>query len=253
VGELYGLRWDEVDFDRGLLTVRLSWKGPTKPSHVRTIPLLAPALEAFETWKEEGGAPHAHVWLSRRGGCYAMGYDGGWADRRERVTRKDKKTNKMHVRPGHKSKAGITRPVRLRYLRHSRASHLVMGFCGGGVAPRGGPRDTPRFDDDRRHRRYAHLSLERIRDTALAPHVVRRPRPRGGQSVRFTPEKWWWENGVSNPGPTPCKGVALPLSYSPDLLQTSEERRDHSSVAHSAQRKGRDVRRPRTKVVTLLS
>jgi integrase len=46
-GELWGLRWRDVDFDRAELVVSKSYDGPTKGGRVRRVPLLKPALDAL--------------------------------------------------------------------------------------------------------------------------------------------------------------------------------------------------------------
>lgn len=49
-GELYGLRWCDLDFDRGQITVAKSYSGKTKSGktrHVPLVPRLAPILRAW--------------------------------------------------------------------------------------------------------------------------------------------------------------------------------------------------------------
>ena len=124
-GELVGLRWEDVrlEGEHPQLTVRRSHGGPTKTGRVRVVPLLEPARQALMEWKrvsprDRSGA----VWPSSRGGRRHRGDDFGWADR---VVRSG--APKL---VGHRSLAGISRRVRFHDLRHTCASHLVMGTWG---------------------------------------------------------------------------------------------------------------------------
>ena len=126
-GELFALRWEDVDLERGMLSVRRGASGPTKSGKVRHCPLLPPARAALASWAEHGG--EGLVFPSPRGGEYSQGYDAGWADRRWRRKTKSRGVE-LEVTPGLKTKAGIARPVRFHDLRHTCASHLVMGSWG---------------------------------------------------------------------------------------------------------------------------
>jgi integrase len=51
-GEIAGLRWDEVDFERRLITVARSWDQPaTKSGRIRRVPILDPLLPILQEWK----------------------------------------------------------------------------------------------------------------------------------------------------------------------------------------------------------
>ena len=67
-GELGGLRWRNVDFDRRLVTVAYSWEHPaTKSGRVRRVPILDPLLPILREWREyqREHAPQAeHVFTS---------------------------------------------------------------------------------------------------------------------------------------------------------------------------------------------
>lgn len=66
-GELFGLRWRDVDVRRGEVAVRGSWKGtPTKTGRTRRVQLLTPAVEALERQRARSGA-RAHVFPDRDG------------------------------------------------------------------------------------------------------------------------------------------------------------------------------------------
>jgi integrase len=50
-GELAGLRWEDVDLDRRLITVQRSFDGPTKAEDVRYVPVLDPLLPVLRRWR----------------------------------------------------------------------------------------------------------------------------------------------------------------------------------------------------------
>ena len=72
-GEIWGLRWEDVDFEEREILVRYSFDGPTKGGKVRRIPMLPPVFEELARLEaqrrcHEGGRPrlscprrsHAH-------------------------------------------------------------------------------------------------------------------------------------------------------------------------------------------------
>lgn len=62
---------------------------------------------------------------------HGAGYDGGWRDKRARTGEVGKGgLRALVVMPGLKSRVGISRDVRFHDLRHTCASHLVMGTWG---------------------------------------------------------------------------------------------------------------------------
>ncbi len=50
-GELAGLRWDDVDFDRRLIAVQRSFDGPTKSGKTRHVPILDVLLPVLRSWR----------------------------------------------------------------------------------------------------------------------------------------------------------------------------------------------------------
>lgn len=126
-GELFALRWADVheDSDRPRIVVRRGHMGPTKSGKPRIVPLLAPAVAAFRALRKAAGRAEL-VFGTAEGRMYGKGYDAGWRDKRERRG----KGGELRVKAGIKTLAGIDRDVRFHDLRHTCASHLVMGSWG---------------------------------------------------------------------------------------------------------------------------
>ena len=163
-GELHGLRWGDVELEgeRPQLVIRRSRSGPTKAGKVGRVPLLRPAVAALRRWSREVGevTPEAFVFPSPRGGHYARGHDFGWSDRKRR------RKGELEVLPGLKSRAGIERPVRFHDLRHTTASHLLMGSWAPEIVAR--PYRLEEVCEFLRHgdiavtQRYAHLAIDSL-------------------------------------------------------------------------------------------
>ncbi len=123
-GELWGLHWSDVHIDGACpeVVVRHSHAGPTKNGKIRHVPLLAPALAAFKRLKAlHPKRTAALVFSTPTGLRRGKSDEAGWRDRR---------ITKTEVEPGWKTVAGITRRVRFHDLRHTCASHLLMGTWG---------------------------------------------------------------------------------------------------------------------------
>lgn len=54
-GELYGLRWTDLDFDRGQITVAKSYDGKTKSGKTRHVPLVARLAPVLRAWRDRPG------------------------------------------------------------------------------------------------------------------------------------------------------------------------------------------------------
>jgi len=112
-GEIWGLRWEDVDFEEREILVRYSFDGPTKGGKVRRIPMLPPVFEKLALWRRRDDVTRAAglVFHARDGAMHTKGYDAQWAKK-------------------WRSAAGIRSQVRFHDLRHTCASHLIMGTWG---------------------------------------------------------------------------------------------------------------------------
>lgn len=182
-GELFGLRWEDVL--EGELIVRHSRAGATKSGRVRRVNLLAPARAWLDRWRGKMKRIGL-VWPNADGGHHHSGYDAGWSDvlgRRaeDRVrTSSSASAGEREIRPGAKTRAGITRPVRFHDLRHTCGSHLVSGrdWIAAGWLTR--PLRTEEVRAWLGHstiqmtERYAHLAPEAMRDAVAVPVKLER-------------------------------------------------------------------------------
>lgn len=124
-GEIWGLRWENVHLegDNPRIEVRNSYRDePKTAASVRDIPLFNTPREALRRWKKSNGTIRGIglVFPSQNGGCYSKGFAAKWFDKC-----RGSKTDK-----GIRSLAEIDRDVHFHDLRHTFASHLVMGDWG---------------------------------------------------------------------------------------------------------------------------
>ncbi len=161
-GELWCLRWGDVhERDaRPEVIVRASWKGAPKNGRAQPVPLLPKAREALTRFRElatvdgEVPADDALVFPSPRGHQRQCGDDAGWGTRKVRGLHRD----------GLKLLAGITRPVRFHDLRHTCASHLVMGSWTSSAFPLADVRTFLRHGSVAMTERYAHIAPGHLHD-----------------------------------------------------------------------------------------
>ena len=122
-GELWALRWSDITLEGPRLEVnvrRSHDRQTTKGGRGRTVPLLAPALEALNELRALGdftSEPEDLVFPALRGGQRHPNDDHGWSSRKVRGV----------PRVGHRELAGVRSVVRFHDLRHTCASHLAMG------------------------------------------------------------------------------------------------------------------------------
>jgi integrase len=167
-GELVALQWGDVDFQSRQITVRRSLKrGKPKSGRVRHIPLFDAALEPLKRWRRTVGPIGGLVFPKRAGGMRREDDDFYWAAYSDRHGKRV---------PGYKEVAGIVRPVRFHDMRHTCASHLVMGTWGQEwslleVCTFMGHRDT------KTTKRYAHLCPEGLKRLASQTAQSEKPIP----------------------------------------------------------------------------
>lgn len=124
-GELWGLQWVDVTMEgpRQFITVRRSNKRKPKGGKIRHVPLLPRAVEVLRWWRTE--CPEtADSWVFPAPRTLAQRrHDdrANWPDRSQGRGRP--------MTPGYCSRL-LERPVRFHDLRHTTASHLVMGTWG---------------------------------------------------------------------------------------------------------------------------
>ncbi len=119
--DLYLLTWDRVDVRGARVVYRTH-----KRDRDYMVSLLPAALDAFRTmWLAAGQPATGLVFPGPSGEPHVKGYDWGWAST-------EPKPGKHWT--GYRERAGIRRPVPLYSLRHTAASHLLLGtelFTGG--------------------------------------------------------------------------------------------------------------------------
>ena len=177
-GELWGLRVTDIYLDHVTphLMVRRSYKKAPKNGKIRMVPLLEPAQRAFARLleliraREEARAreigpevlcrldtgEEVLVWPSRDGVMRQRCDSAHWVERRAPYVLADG-TKKVRKDPGYRQIAGILRKVRFHDLRHTCASHLVMGTWGRPWRIEE-VRDFLGHADVQTTQRYAHLS-----------------------------------------------------------------------------------------------
>jgi integrase len=136
--DLYLLTWDKVD----VLGATIRYYSHKRDRHY-VVHLLPQALAVLRNWWIRSGRPSTGlVFVGPKGKPHAPGYDWGWADTRGRkhhywvvgTEKRHSKNEDIQVVPGWRSKIGIRREVPLYSLRHTLASHLLLGskmFTGG--------------------------------------------------------------------------------------------------------------------------
>lgn len=128
--DTWRLRWERVDWAAESIRFTSS-KTSKQEARDYTVHMLPQLLAALKEWWMAQGRPTSGLVFPAddEGGTFARGYDGGWADRHDRKGGPD-----VRVYKGYRRKVGIARDVPLYALRHTCASHLLLGtelFTGG--------------------------------------------------------------------------------------------------------------------------
>lgn len=121
-GEIAGLRWNVIDFDRGMIRVDRSYSGPTKSKHARWVPLSPELAKSLKRWRLRHG-------------------------KRELVVMKDGKPIKRDTETATRTRRAFRRAagpeVKFHELRDTYASHLaervslpIVGAVLGHVDPK---------------------------------------------------------------------------------------------------------------------
>ncbi len=166
-GELWALRWGDVrEADsRPDVVVRRSHDNATKNGKVQAVPLLPEAraafarLRALATDDGKGPEPEDLVLPTTRGYQRQPSSDAGWSSRKVRGI----------PRVGLKEAAGITRRVRFHDLRHTFASHLVMGTWTAAPLSLMEVRSMIRHGSITMTERYAHLGPDHLHARIAGP------------------------------------------------------------------------------------
>lgn len=149
-GEMLKLTWDDVDFDRGLITLRDPKGGKTT-----TIPVSPQALEALRSLK----ARSSLVFPGKNGGQRAD-FKGPW----QRI----------------RKEAGLPENFRFHGLRHHFASALVSAGVDLLVVQR-----LLTHKDFRTTGRYAHLAPGALKEAAIKSGELLKPKSVNGNVVKL--------------------------------------------------------------------
>jgi integrase len=115
-GELAGLRWDDVDLERRLITIQRSFDGSTKADDLRYVPIVDALLPALRSWR-----------LRHPGRLVFTNRDGGMLKPSGRVFQETLHGVLEQAGFPKVERNGKPRPyIRFHDLRHSFASHWLL-------------------------------------------------------------------------------------------------------------------------------
>lgn len=118
MGELWGLRWSDCDLDRGLLTVRRSYRMAPKSGKPRALPLHSALVPILREWQER--------WPKWKRECPASREGLVFPTERGHMRQKDRDYGFKDALAGAECHA-----IGFHGLRHSMASHFMM--AGGNI------------------------------------------------------------------------------------------------------------------------
>lgn len=149
-GELFGLRWKDVSFSRGLITIQRSFDKPTKSGNLRHIPILSVLAPILKGWKLQN--PNDLVFPNEAGNMHAP--NPRLIKYAHRFTTK-KGIQETKGTFGEILEAANLPRIRFHDLRHTFASHWVMK--GGDLFKL---QKILGHADQQMVQRYAHLAPE---------------------------------------------------------------------------------------------
>jgi integrase len=149
-GELFKLQWDDVDFERGIITLRDPKSGKTE-----NIPVSMKALNVLKSL--EVTSPFV---FPGKDGKQRVDFNGPW--------------------PRIRKAAGLPEGFRFHGLRHHFASTLVSAGVDLFVVQK-----LLTHKDAKTTARYAHLAPGAIRDAALRSGDLLTPKGRGGKVINL--------------------------------------------------------------------
>jgi integrase len=149
--EIWGLRWENVDFRELEIRVRQSYADDCKTeTSVRDVPMLPFAHECLHAyWGSLNPRPlTGYVFPKDGGGCHGRDYDCDWRHKqytpmwtdengvkhpvkKEKWKRGQSAVEGLRITPGWRSKAGIRPEVTFACLRHTAGCHLIQGTVLG--------------------------------------------------------------------------------------------------------------------------
>lgn len=147
-GELFALRWRDVDLDGAEVVFRYSWGKPRKNGKVLRVPLLGDAVETLRAWRRLRPALPSALVFSSDGSMHTKGYDAQWADRWCAAT-------------------GTRPEVRFHDFRHTAGASLISGAWGRPWRLEE-VRDFLGHSAIKMTERYAHLAPEALHAAAKA-------------------------------------------------------------------------------------
>jgi integrase len=134
--DVFRLTWDRIDWENESIHFT-STKTSKRRNNDYTVHALPQLMAALREWHMHcGRRTEGLVFRNEDGEVFARGYDAGWANKRYRqpkvkerggVVVERKLAKEITVMEGYRAKVGITRDVPLYALRHSCASHLLLG------------------------------------------------------------------------------------------------------------------------------
>lgn len=148
-GELAGLQFSDIDFERNLIVVQRSYDGPTKSDKVRYVPLMANLKPLLASWRDKNTSEH--VFMNQNNKMHVAG---------SRVFKQIffrvlKRAGFQQISQNGKRKNYIC----FHDLRHTFASHWMMN--GGDLFKL---QRILGHQDSKMTQRYAHLSPKAFAD-----------------------------------------------------------------------------------------